>query len=142
MKRKEDINMKPTVLLYNFNDGDRNKQITLALMPLGFRLKKVGKEDYNQPLGYLAGLKEVSPVEGHYTGDELGGEMLIMVGMNSGQIDSLLQAFRKNGIPKVKCKAVLTSTNQHWNAIDLYDELKREHDTLNPKKPIVTEKEA
>jgi len=32
--------MKPTVLLYNFKDSMRNRKITLALMPLGLRLKE------------------------------------------------------------------------------------------------------
>jgi len=59
--------------------------------------------------------------------------MLIMVGMTSSQIDGLIMAFRKNGISKVNCKAVLTETNQYWDALKLYQELKLEHDTLNNK---------
>lgn len=122
--------MKPTVLLYNFNNDERRRKITLALMPLGYKLKRVSKEEYNQPLGYMAGIEGIEAVEGTYEGEELGGEMLIMVGMTSGQIDNLIMAFRKNGIPKVYCKAVLTKTNQNWNAIELYKELRLEHDTL------------
>lgn len=126
--------MKPTVLLYNFKDSVRNRKITLALMPLGFRLRKVEKENYNQPIGYIAGINEIEPVNETYEGEELEDEMLIMVGMTSAQIDSLIMAFRKNGIQKVNCKAVLTKTNQYWDALTLYQELKLEHETLNSKR--------
>ena len=47
--------MKETVLLYNFNDKDRLMKIRQALLPLGFRVKTVGREDYGKPLGTLAG---------------------------------------------------------------------------------------
>lgn len=125
--------MKPTVLLYNFNDAVRGRKISLALMPLGFRLKRVNKEDYSQPIGYIAGIKGVEPVKEVYKGEELDGEMLIMAGMTNAQIDNLIMAFRKKGISKVNCKAVLTQTNQYWNAIDLYKELKLEHESLSNK---------
>ena len=49
--------MKETVLLYNFNDKDRLMKIRQALLPLGFRVKTVGREDYGKPLGTLAGVK-------------------------------------------------------------------------------------
>lgn len=123
--------MKPTVLLYNFKDSMRNRKITLALMPLGLRLKKVEKENYNQPIGYVAGIKGIEASNEVYKGEELEDEMLIMVGMKNAQIDALIMAFRKNGIPKVNYKAVLTDTNQYWDALKLYQELKLEHDTMN-----------
>lgn len=112
--------MKPSVLLYNFKDSVRNRKITLALMPLGLRLKKVEKENYNQPIGYIAGVKGIESLNETYMGEELEDEMLIMVGMTNAQIDGLIMAFRKNGIKKVNCKAVLTETNQYWDALTLY----------------------
>lgn len=102
-------------------------------MPLGFRLKKVDIADYYQQIGYVAGIKGMDAIEEKYKGENLEGEMLVMVGMTSAQIDKLIMAFKKNGIPKVNCKAVLTDTNQYWNAIDLYKELKLEHETLSKK---------
>lgn len=48
--------MKPTVLLFNFHDQKRLLKIKQALMPLGFRLKRVEPVDYCQQLGWLAGL--------------------------------------------------------------------------------------
>ena len=49
--------MKPTVLLYNFTDSKRKMKVQQALMPLGFRLRAVKKEEYGLPVGVLAGVK-------------------------------------------------------------------------------------
>ena len=49
--------MKPTVLLYNFTDSKRKMKVQQALMPLGFRLRAVPKEEYGLPVGVLAGVK-------------------------------------------------------------------------------------
>ena len=49
--------MKPTVLLYNFTDSKRKMKVQQALMPLGFRLRAVTKEEYGLPVGVLAGVK-------------------------------------------------------------------------------------
>ena len=46
--------MKPTVLLYNFTDSKRKMKVQQALMPLGFRLRAVTKEEYGLPVGVLA----------------------------------------------------------------------------------------
>ena len=51
--------MRETVLLYNVQGDERKRKITKALLPLGFRLKTVAKEDYLKPVGFLAGLKDM-----------------------------------------------------------------------------------
>lgn len=51
--------MKETVLLYGFKDQERLKKVKRALLPLGLRMRTVGPEEYFQPVGYLAGVKEV-----------------------------------------------------------------------------------
>ena len=55
--------MKETILLYHFSDPERLSRVKRALLPLGMRLKAVKKEEYLQPIGYLAGVKEIEPVE-------------------------------------------------------------------------------
>lgn len=122
--------MKPTVLLFNFNDQVRSNKATVALMPLGFRLKKIKKEDYLQPIGYLAGKEDIKPTDEIYTGEELDDEMLVMVNLSSTQIDQLILGLKKSGVGRINYKAVLTETNQHWTTRELYDELKQEHNML------------
>ena len=83
--------MKETVLLYNFNDKDRLMKIRQALLPLGFRVKTVGREDYGKPLGTLAGVKGMEELtEADHSGDGLcsdfDDEMAVLAGLTSSQV--------------------------------------------------------
>ena len=52
--------MKPTILLINFQDQQKLRKLKMALLPFKIRLKTVETQDYSQPIGYLAGVKEDS----------------------------------------------------------------------------------
>ena len=121
--------MRETVLLYNFN-GERKKQLTKALLPLGFRLKAVAKEDYLKPVGFLAGLKDMEDNGSVYEGEEFQDEMMLMAGFTSVRIDTLIGALRKNGVGRINYKAVLTETNKNWDSVSLFQELKKEHEYM------------
>ena len=51
--------MKETILLYHIADQDRLHAIQRALLPLGMRIRMVQKEEYLQPVGFLADGKMV-----------------------------------------------------------------------------------
>ncbi len=121
--------MRETVLLYNFN-GERKKQLTKALLPLGFRLKAVAKEDYLKPVGFLAGLKDMEDNGSVYEGEEFQDEMMLMAGFTSARIDTLIGALRKNGVGRINYKAVLTETNKNWDSASLFQKLKKEHEYM------------
>ncbi len=57
--------------------------------------------------------------------------MLVFKGFTEKQLDEVLLRFRSNKIPKVNLKAVLTPSNQTWDSITLYKELKKEHEKMN-----------
>ena len=122
--------MRETVLLFHFSEKDRRIKLTKALLPLRMRIKEVAKEDYLQPIGYLAGNKEISPVETKYEGDELEGELLLMAGLSGSQVDMVLKAIRKSGAGPIPYKAVLTPSNQNWDALKLFQEIKAEHEQM------------
>lgn len=119
--------MKPTVLLFAFNDADKREKIARALLPLKMRIKKINKSDYLQTLGTLLGIAEEENAE-EYQGPDLPHEMMLIAGCNDPQIQTLLDALRKAGIPKIHHKAVLTENNQYWNALELYEELNQEYE--------------
>lgn len=127
--------MKPTVLLFNFNDQVRSNKTTAALMPLGFRLKKIKKEDYLQPIGYLAGKEDIAPNDEVYIGEELEDEMLVMANLNSSQIDQVIIGLKKIGVGRINYKAILTDTNQYWTTRHLYEELKMDHEAIKKTPP-------
>ena len=89
--------MRETVLLYNVQGDERKRKITKALLPLGFRLKTVAKEDYLKPVGFLAGLKDMEDNGSVYEGEEFQDEMMLMAGFTSARVDTLLSSLRKNG---------------------------------------------
>lgn len=70
MEKQTGDRMKETVLLYGFKDQERLKKVKRALLPLGLRMRTVGPEEYFQPVGYLAGVKEVPPAENDRPGTE------------------------------------------------------------------------
>lgn len=126
--------MKEIILLFQF-DTERQQKLTRSLLPLKIRVKAVKPEELHLPIGYLAGNKDIlSETEPDAGNKELDSEMIVMAGLSSTGIDAVLQAIRKSGIGPVPYKAILTPTNQHWDAAALLAELKREHELMSRKK--------
>ena len=154
--------MKPTVLLYNFTDSKRKMKVQQALMPLGVRLRAVKKEEYGLPVGVLAGVKglneDILKEAGQETQKEesaqkqadgrlqrevpendssrkmdFSDEMAIMAGFSSAQIDAFIHALRKKGVGRIDYKAVLTPYNMKWDSVQLYEEIKKEHEMMTGK---------
>ena len=115
--------MKPTILLINFQDQQKLRKLKMALLPFKLRIKTVEPQDYSQPIGYLAGVKEVSQVQipsALIPQEQMEKEMLILAGITGNLFDQVLY------------KAVLTEHNQNWNCMQLYKELEKEHNMYHP----------
>ena len=131
-------------------------------MPLGFRLRAVKKEEYGLPVGVLAGVKglneDILKEAGQETQKEESAqkqadgrlqrevpendfsrkmdfpdEMAIMAGFSSAQIDAFIHALRKKGVGRIDYKAVLTPYNMKWDSVQLYEEIKKEHEMMTGK---------
>ena len=124
--------MKETILLFNPPEKDRLLKLEMALFPLRVRLKKVAPSEYNQPLGVLAGIKEMTPAEGTYDGPELPDTMLVFCFLDDSRLNQALAALRKCGAGPFHYKAILTPTNSEWTAPDCFAEIKREHEAMHP----------
>lgn len=129
--------MKETVLLYNFNDKDRLMKIRQALLPLGFRIRQVEKEDYMKPLGTLAGVKGMEeltaaacPSDEVLASEGFEDEMALLAGLTSPQVDAFIKSLRRKGIGRIDYKAVLTPVNKDWDSVHLYHEIKKEHEAM------------
>ena len=55
--------MKPTILLINFQDQQKLRKLKMALLPFKLRIKTIEPQNYSKPIGYLAGVKEISQVQ-------------------------------------------------------------------------------
>ena len=127
--------MKPTILLINFKDQQKLRKLKMALLPFKIRLKTVEPQDYCQPVGYLAGVKEISRAEipiALIPQEQMEKEMLVIAGITGNLFDQVLFTLRKAGTP-VDYKAVLTENNQNWSCIQLYKELEKEHQMYHPE---------
>lgn len=127
--------MKPTILLINFKDQQKLRKLKMALLPFKIRLKTVEPQDYCQPVGYLAGVKEISQAEiptALILQEQMEKEMLVIAGITGNLFAQVLFTLRKAGTP-VDYKAVLTEHNQSWSCIQLYKELEKEHQLYHPE---------
>lgn len=123
--------MKETVLVYNFTEKERVEKLKRALLPMRVKVRNVKKEEFLMPVGVLAGVKEIEETGEEYDGEGFADEMLVMAGFTSKRVDEFLAMMRKYGMGRVSYKAILTSTNQHWNSLELYEELKKEHEKMS-----------
>ena len=123
--------MKETILLFHAPEKEQRIKIEMALFPLKVRLRCIKPEDYNQPLGALAGLTEVPPAEAPYTGEELPDTMFVFAFFSDSHLNQVLAALRKCGAGPFPYKAILTPTNQFWTAGECFEEIKKEHEAMH-----------
>lgn len=123
--------MKETILLFNPPEKERLLKIEAVLFPLHIRLKRVARPDYHQPLGVLAGLKDIAPAEGSYEGEELPGTMFVFCFLDDRRLNQALAALRRSGAGPFPYKAVLTPTNSLWTAPDCFEEIRKEHEAMS-----------
>lgn len=119
------------VLLYNLTNTEKGRKIKKLLIPLGISIKEISKEQYLQPIGSLVGVKGYEKNNFEYTEEGFFEEMLVLHKFTSSRIDLVLKGFKKAGIEKVDLKAVVTPTNVAWNSLELYEEIKKEHESMN-----------
>ena len=124
--------MKETILLFNPPEKEQLLKLEMALFPLRIRLKRIQSSDYNQPLGVLAGIKDMTPAEGSYDGPELPSTMIVFCFLDDNRLNQALAAIRKSGAGPFPYKAILTPTNSEWTAPDCFAEVKKEHEAMNP----------
>lgn len=125
--------MRETVLLINFQDEKKLKEIRMMLMAVRLFAKGVKKEEYLQTIGSLAGVKDMERSGEVYQGEELGQEMMVFAGVTDEHLNQMLYLMRKSGIRPVNYKAVMTETNRDWNVLELYEELAKEHEAMTGK---------
>lgn len=122
---------KEVVLLYNL-DNEKGKRIKTILVQMGVRIKNITKEMYTQKVGFLAGIKEFEKKEENYQGEEFLDELIILKGFSDKRLEFLLNELRRHNA-KVDLKAVITQQNQNWNSLELYEELRKEHNIMQSK---------
>ncbi len=125
--------MKPVALFYNFSE-ERFRKARFFLIPLKITARAVPQKDFNQPIGFLAGIKEIEPCGEPFDGNGFSDEMIVMHNFTNNTVESLIKALIKCGIGRVPLKAVITSSNKEWNGVQLCSAIKADHLEMTKKK--------
>lgn len=97
----------------------------------GLRLRPVENSETGRTLDSLAFGKS-SPAA---PPESIPEPLMVLCGFSSAQLDSLLAALRKTGVPQGCLKAVLTPSNAGWSLAALYRELCREREQMGIHAP-------
>lgn len=117
----------PVVLLYHTPESVL-KRLTPLLRQQGISVRVIRKELYTVPLEMLLGLKQPDKILQN-PGIELPEPMMVMHGMSSEGVDTVLKLLRENQI-RMDLKAVTTPTNLSWTALQMFAELQREREAF------------
>mgnify|MGYP003588685135 CR=1 FL=1 len=118
--------MRKIVLAYNFTP-ERLQALCLIGMMLKVKIREVSRKELLQPVGYLAGVSGLNPVQEEYTGDEGRQELIFLAGFDRLTLDRLLEAVQKSRLGRIELKAMLTQTNQTWTGLKLLQNIAEEH---------------
>lgn len=117
---------QPTVLCYDPVGAAWLAKLPAICAVQGLRLRRLEAGHLDLPLADLA--------QGAPAGDAPGEipeePILILCRLVPGQLDRLLAALRKAGVPRTCLKAILTPTNAGWTLRTLYGELRQERERL------------
>ena len=121
------MNSEPIVLAFRFS-AKKLARLRMAAMRLGIRVRVVAAWEYLNSIGSFTG--DLGSFDTMYDGPGFQDEMLVLAHFPDGLIDRFLAALRAAGLPPVPCKAVLTETNMGWNALELHEQLREEHEAV------------
>lgn len=109
----------------------QTEEVEKVAKKLRIRTVQVLPSQYTQSVGMLAGYASAvatAKMEAEEFIPEEG--LLVMCGLKNAHMNKLLEELRHNGL-QIPYKAVMTTTNLTWNALQLAYELKKEHKAMH-----------
>lgn len=125
--------MKESILLFHAPEKKELLKIQKALLPLHIRVRTISREQYRQPIGLLAGMKDLTPKEESSENVELPAPLFVFCFLSEQKLDPVLLALRRCGSGPYPYKAILTPTNCEWDAYTCFEEIKKEHEKMSGK---------
>lgn len=123
--------MTETILIFNAPPKPVLLKIQKALLPLRVRIRTVSHEYYNQPIGSLAGMKNIISEAKEPGTEELAATFFVFCFLADQKLDQVLAALRRCGAGPFPYKAILTPTNCEWNAYECFEEIRKEHEKMH-----------
>ena len=122
------------ILLYNFKDEDRLRQIRRYLNRHKVSVRMVQPSEYLESLGFLFEIPGFAKNPVFNLGKNFQEEMMVLKDFSNEQLDEFLAFFKENGMPSVSLKAMLTPVTVHWDSVKLHEELMKEHAVMHSRK--------
>ena len=92
--------MRATVLLVNFKDKQKLREIQMVLMTLKVKVRLVEPEEYYKTIGELVGIVETQSESDDDESIVLAKEMIVFAGLAEQQLNQVLFLMRKKVIIK------------------------------------------
>lgn len=118
---------QPVILCYNLPE-ETFRGVRLAAMRFKIRVRSVKPFEYNLTLAQLC--DQPAGADGETPENAFTDEMLVMAYFPASLPGAFLQLLRRNRVPSIALKAILTPTNSEWNSIALHDEIAREREAI------------
>lgn len=135
------MKMREAVLYYNPDKGAEDNSTSTSqgaklkgvLVQMGVRIRNITPDQVQQQVGYLTGMDGYEEQQRQGELPVIGEEVLVLQNFTGRRLDELLKNMRRAGVEKIKLKAVVTDTNIGWTFYQLYQEIKKEHETMSEK---------
>lgn len=114
-----------TILMYNCS-GPEFSRLRQIFAMLRLRMRVVEPDRYHVSLGELSRGKG-EPGERK---EPLPEVMLVFCGLPKALLNQVLEVIRVAKLPPIPMKAVLTTANQEWDTLQLYEELCKERESV------------
>lgn len=124
---------KTQILCYHLPWDERTRKLRRYLNKAHIQIRMVEPAEFLHPLGFLFDIPGFGPCSQFNLGQNFPEEMLVMKDFSNEQLDAFLTFFQKEKLAPMTLKALLTPVNQHWNSLQLYEELKKEVSSLKGK---------
>ena len=124
---------KTQILCYHLPCDERTRKLRRYLNKAHIQIRMVEPAEFLHPLGFLFDIPGFGPCSQFNLGQNFPEEMLVMKDFSNEQLDAFLTFFQKEKLAPMTLKALLTPVNQHWNSLQLYEELKKENSSFKRK---------
>lgn len=122
--------LREKVLLYHFQDSNREEQIRQTLHALQIPVQVLPEDAWAQKIGYLLGLKGFQPQDMVGAGFSFPQEVMLLHNIKNKRLDQVLRAFHEAHIAPIRYKAVVTPFNTLWTLRRLCETMQKEHAAL------------
>lgn len=117
------------VLYYNAAAPQQGAKAKAVFATHGLRIRAIAPEELGLPLGSFTGVLP-HPEEAPAPREPLNESLMVFSGIGGPQLDRVLAALLRAGVPRSVYKAIVTPGNVSWDFYQLHEELKAERAAL------------